>query len=104
MSINYSFWQGKRVLITGHTGFKGSWLSIWLIRLVAKVTGIALPPNTSPNLFDLANLSQDLQNYVCDIRDVASLKKILIINNSSISAYLTYYYCAVLPPALLDQF
>jgi len=78
MSINYSFWQGKRVLITGHTGFKGSWLAIWLIRLGAKVTGIALPPNTSPNLFDLANLSQDLQNYVCDIRDVASLKQILI--------------------------
>ena len=79
MSINNSFWQGKRVLITGHTGFKGSWLAIWLIRLGAKVTGIALPPNTSPNLFELANVAQDLQNYVCDIRDAASLKKILFV-------------------------
>ena len=88
MSIKNSFWQGKRVLITGHTGFKGSWLAIWLIRLGAKVTGIALPPNTSPNLFELANVAQDLQNYVCDIRDAASLKKILFIEQPEIIFHL----------------
>ena len=52
------FWRGKRVLLTGHTGFKGSWLTLWLQRLGAQVTGLALPPATEPNLFTLAQLGQ----------------------------------------------
>ncbi len=48
------FWRGKRVLITGHTGFKGSWLSLWLQSLGAEVTGFALDPPTSPSLFESA--------------------------------------------------
>jgi len=47
------FWRGKRVLLTGHTGFKGAWLALWLQRLGAQVTGVALPPATEPNLFTL---------------------------------------------------
>ena len=54
--LNNSFWQGKRVLLTGHTGFKGSWLSLWLHKLGAKVTGISLSPDASPNLFTLAGI------------------------------------------------
>ena len=50
--IHKSFWQNKNVLITGHTGFKGSWLALWLLKKGAKVSGISLEPNTKPSLFD----------------------------------------------------
>jgi CDP-glucose 4,6-dehydratase len=72
-----SFWQGKRVLLTGHTGFKGSWLALWLNYLGAQVTGIALPPATKPSLFELARVSVLLNNYFCDIRDAESLSRIV---------------------------
>lgn len=52
MAINPTFWRGRRVLLTGHTGFKGAWLLLWLESLGAQVSGIALPPATEPNLFD----------------------------------------------------
>jgi CDP-glucose 4,6-dehydratase len=68
-----NFWRGKRVLLTGHTGFKGSWLVIWLNRLGAKVTGISLAPTTTPNLFDLANIHSLCESYLCDIRDAEKL-------------------------------
>ncbi|MBH0193579.1 MAG: CDP-glucose 4,6-dehydratase, partial [Nitrospira sp.] len=55
-----SFWQGKRVLLTGHTGFKGSWLSLWLSRLGAHTTGVDLPPATEPNLYQLAHVDKAL--------------------------------------------
>jgi len=67
------FWCGKRVLVTGHTGFKGSWLAIWLDQLGAKVCGISLKPNTAPNLFDLAEVSGDVAHSICDIRDAEKL-------------------------------
>jgi CDP-glucose 4,6-dehydratase len=70
-----SFWRGKRVLLTGHTGFKGAWLAIWLRRLGAKVTGISLPPATTPSLFSLAQLETTLSNHFCDIRDAAGLRE-----------------------------
>ena len=73
MKVNPGFWSGKRVLITGHTGFKGGWLAIWLQRLGANVTGIALPPNTTPSLFELAHVAQGMQCHICDIRDAAAL-------------------------------
>lgn len=63
------FWQRKRVLLTGHTGFKGGWLAIWLHRLGAVVGGISLPPNTQPNLFTLARVAQHCESHFCDIRD-----------------------------------
>ena len=68
------FWRGKRVLLTGHTGFKGSWLALWLNRLGARVTGIALPPATEPNLFTLADISLLLESHEIDIRDADTLE------------------------------
>jgi CDP-glucose 4,6-dehydratase len=56
--MNAVFWAGKRVFITGHTGFKGSWLSLWLQQLGASVTGYALQPPTQPCLFDVAQVVQ----------------------------------------------
>ena len=70
------FWRGKRVLLTGHTGFKGAWLALWLQRLGAQVTGVALPPATGPNLFTLAQLGQaglGLESHFCDIRSPQAL-------------------------------
>ena len=68
-----SSFQDKVVLLTGHTGFKGAWLSHWLLMLGAKVVGIALPPNTAPSLFDHLNLALRLNHNVFDIRDVERL-------------------------------
>ncbi|MFT6658765.1 MAG: CDP-glucose 4,6-dehydratase [Maritalea sp.] len=66
---NVEFWAGKRVMITGHTGFKGAWLSLWLDRMGARVGGLSLAPSTEPNLFTLANIQGDVAHCVCDIRD-----------------------------------
>lgn len=74
-SISKKFWSGKKVLVTGHTGFKGFWLSLWLERLGAEVTGISLPPNTEPNLYALSNFSGFHQSIMCDIRNFESLSK-----------------------------
>lgn len=63
-----AFWCGKRVLVTGHTGFKGGWLVLWLQRLGAKVCGVALPPATHPNLFALARVAEGIESHFCDIR------------------------------------
>ncbi len=68
-----NFWNNRRVLITGHTGFKGAWLALWLIELGAIVTGISLPPQTEPNLFECLGLQQKLTSFTCDIRDKESL-------------------------------
>lgn len=68
-----AFWQGKRVLLSGHTGFKGAWLALWLQRLGAQVVGLALPPSTTPSLFGLARVEQVCESHVCDIRDAAAL-------------------------------
>lgn len=68
-----AFWRGKRVLLTGHTGFKGSWLALWLQRLGAEVTGLALPPATEPNLFALAQVDQGMQSHVCDLRNAQAV-------------------------------
>ncbi|HEY6131387.1 MAG TPA: NAD-dependent epimerase/dehydratase family protein, partial [Halioglobus sp.] len=72
-----SFWKGKRVLLTGHTGFKGSWLAIWLNRLGAEVIGIGLPPATEPNLFSLAGIQSLCQSHICDIRNAGELAELI---------------------------
>ncbi|REL24181.1 CDP-glucose 4,6-dehydratase [Rhodohalobacter sp. SW132] len=74
MEINRSFWNGKKVFITGHTGFKGSWLSFWLTELGAKVKGYALPPAETPNLFESLKLEQRIQSVFGDIRDFDRMK------------------------------
>ncbi|MGK6316180.1 CDP-glucose 4,6-dehydratase [Neorhizobium sp. DT-125] len=70
------FWAGKRVLLTGHTGFKGAWLSIWLRRLGAEVTGISLPPETEPSLFALARPDLAASHFQ-DIRDATKLAELV---------------------------
>jgi CDP-glucose 4,6-dehydratase len=64
-----SFWQGKRVLVTGHTGFKGGWLAIWLRRMGAEVAGYALPPEGDPNLFAAARVGEGIAHVEGDLRD-----------------------------------
>jgi CDP-glucose 4,6-dehydratase len=68
------FWSGKRVLITGHTGFKGSWLSLWLQSMGAMLRGIALEPPTNPALFEVARVGQGMEHHIADIRDFAAVK------------------------------
>jgi CDP-glucose 4,6-dehydratase len=72
-----NFWRDKQVFITGHTGFKGSWLGLWLTSLGAKVTGFALAPDTSPSLFQLANIETLLHHIEGDVRNVDQLKAAL---------------------------
>lgn len=62
-------WEGRRVLLTGHTGFKGSWLTVWLQALRAEVTGLSLPPDSEPNLWDLVAGGQEIRDLEGDIRD-----------------------------------
>lgn len=71
--MNPQFWVGKRVFLTGHTGFKGSWLSLWLQKLGANVTGYALNPPTNPSLFEVADVAAGMKSVVGDIRDLDSL-------------------------------
>ena len=68
-----SFWHGKRVLLTGHTGFKGSWLALWLSELGAEVAGLALPPDNEQQLFVAAGVERTLQHHVVDLRDAAGV-------------------------------
>jgi CDP-glucose 4,6-dehydratase len=67
--IDRHFWKGKRVFVTGHTGFKGSWLCLWLHRLGADVTGYSLAPPTDPNLFELAKVKKLVKSVRGDVRD-----------------------------------
>jgi len=69
------FWRNRKVFITGHTGFKGSWLCLWLNLLGAKITGYALQPPTSPNLFELAKVEEVVNSIIADVRNLDSLKK-----------------------------
>ena len=71
------FWRGKRVLLTGHSGFKGAWLTLWLTRLGAQVTGISLPPLTEPNLFGAADIAALCDSRFCDIRDREDLTALI---------------------------
>ncbi|MCK9283041.1 MAG: CDP-glucose 4,6-dehydratase [Rhodocyclaceae bacterium] len=73
--MNPRFWHGKRVFITGHSGFKGGWLSLWLQRLGAAVTGYALAPPTDPSLFVVAGVGKEMHSIVADVRDAEMLAK-----------------------------
>lgn len=72
------FYKGRRVFITGHTGFKGSWLSLWLSELGAEVFGYALDPPTEPNLYEACRLSTKMNSEIADIRDLDKLKQVLM--------------------------
>jgi CDP-glucose 4,6-dehydratase len=82
--ISQDFWQGKRVFLTGHTGFKGSWLSLWLASLGATVKGYALTPPTSPSLFNEAKIDSIIESCVGDIRDQDALYKSMVSFNPDI--------------------
>jgi CDP-glucose 4,6-dehydratase len=76
--VDSRFWRGRRVFLTGHTGFKGSWLSLLLSRLEARTVGYALAPPTEPALFDLAAVGETLEDHRGDIADLAGLTRALI--------------------------
>lgn len=77
MTIDSYFWQGKKVFITGHTGFKGSWLSLWLQLLGAEVLGYSLPAPTEPSLFELAMIGKGMTSVVGDVRDLEHLSQVV---------------------------
>ena len=77
MNMNSSFWQSRRVLITGHTGFKGSWLSLWLQCLGADVVGYALDPPTKPNLFETAKVAEGMSSIPGDVLNKNELHRVI---------------------------
>jgi len=74
---NPAFWSGKRVLLTGHTGFKGAWTAVWLAKMGALVTGLALPPDQTPALYDLAQIETLAESLIVDLRDPAAVEAAL---------------------------
>lgn len=82
--MNFSFWKQKKVFITGHTGFKGSWLSLWLNDLGADVYGYALEPITQPSLYSLTNLNQTISSQIGNICDYEAMKSYLIKSDPEI--------------------
>ena len=72
-----NFWSGRRVFLTGHTGFKGAWLALWLVSRGARVRGFALDPDTDPNLFGVASVADHLEDFRGDIRDGVRLQTVL---------------------------
>ena len=77
--MNVDFWSGKRVFLTGHTGFKGGWLALWLTSMGAKVEGYSLAPKFQLNLFDVLKISSLIEkSHIGDIRDLLKLKNIMI--------------------------
>jgi CDP-glucose 4,6-dehydratase len=75
--LDADFWHGRRVLVTGHTGFKGSWLVLWLARMGARVTGVALPAPTNPSLYEATLLDRACDSRTCDVRDATALRAIV---------------------------
>ena len=73
--VDDKFWDGKKIFLTGHTGFKGSWLSLWLQSMGAKVRGYSLKPPTEPSLFYEANVSREMESEIGDITDLPTLQK-----------------------------
>ena len=71
MGVNPGFWRGRRVLLTGHTGFKGSWLALWLRGMGAEVAGYSLAPPADPSLFELARVDELIATAEGDVRDAA---------------------------------
>ena len=74
--MSQEFWKGKKILVTGHTGFKGSWLSLWLQNMGAKVIGVSLDPPTSPSLYEQARVAEGMDSLRADIRDLNQIKDI----------------------------
>src|SRR5215217_939540 len=73
----HDFFAGRRVLLTGHTGFKGGWLTLWLRSLGAEVTGYALAPDTTPSLYEVAGVERACRSVLADVRDLPRLRAVL---------------------------
>jgi CDP-glucose 4,6-dehydratase len=86
--IDVAFWHGKRVLVTGHTGFIGGWTAAWLHSLGAKVTGYALPPPTSPSFYDMTQLARHIHGMTDDIRSAEALAKAFSVPSPEIIIHL----------------
>src|SRR5574337_1297264 len=82
--MNPEFWKGKKVLLTGHTGFKGSWLSIWLKKLNVDLIGYSKSIPTNPSLFELANVEEGMQSIIGDVCDLEHLEEVIRINRPQI--------------------
>ena len=76
--INSEFWKGKKVFLTGHTGFKGSWTAMWLHSMGATVKGYALSPPTNPNLFNITRVSELIESEINDIRNYSALSQSIL--------------------------
>src|SRR5512143_870824 len=87
-SMLHGFYAGKRIFITGHTGFKGSWLCLWLHSLGAEVHGYALDPPTNPSLYDLCNISKLVKSTIADVRDRESLIKAMLAARPDIAIHM----------------
>lgn len=96
--LDRNFWQGKKVFLTGHTGFKGAWLSLWLHTLGTEVTGYALLPPTDPSLFDLCHLDGFLTSVIGDIRDLNRLRSALVAADPDIVIHMAAQ------PLVLDSY
>ena len=83
-AVDPAFWRGRRVLVTGHTGFKGAWLSLWLIAMGAELTGIADAVPTTPSLYDIADIASGLTDIRLDVRDGDALRDGLAGNTPEI--------------------
>jgi CDP-glucose 4,6-dehydratase len=88
LEMNGTFWAGKRVLLTGHTGFKGGWMALWLKRLGAKVTGYSLGPPTKPSLFDLAQVAGAVDHQLGDVRDLDRLRAVVASRRPEIAIHM----------------
>jgi CDP-glucose 4,6-dehydratase len=86
--VSAPFWSGRRVFVTGHTGFKGAWLSLWLTRLGARVTGYALPPATQPNLFHDARVAAGIEHVEGDVRELADMRAALVASGAEVVLHL----------------
>ncbi|HEX3700927.1 MAG TPA: CDP-glucose 4,6-dehydratase [Phenylobacterium sp.] len=76
-AVDPAFWRGKKVLLTGHTGFKGAWAAIWLAQMGAEVTGLALPPDQKPSLFELAGVDRLVETRLLDLRNAGAVDRAL---------------------------
>jgi len=83
-TVNPAFWYGKKVFLTGHTGFKGSWLSLWLQSMGSVVKGYALSPPTQPALFNIAKVGASMESQIGDIRDLATISASMKAFNADI--------------------
>lgn len=86
--VKKNFWENKRVFLTGHTGFKGSWLSLWLHHLGAKIKGYALEPDTNPSMFEEVQLESLIESEIGDIRDLDALMKSMVLFDPEIIIHL----------------